>query len=66
MIDNSLDIHGTQLNNLALARAKGKYILFLNPDCYLTYDILSKFVSWMDKHPKVEQASQGKFMIMAE
>ena len=40
-------------NNLALARAKGKYILFLNPDCYLTYDILSKFVGWMDKHPKV-------------
>ena len=54
VIDNSLDNKWySGGNNLALARAKGKYILFLNPDCYLTYDILSKFVSWMDKHPKV-------------
>ncbi|MBI5356155.1 glycosyltransferase [Candidatus Collierbacteria bacterium] len=40
-------------NNLALAKARGRYILFLNPDCYLTENSLAKMVRWMDKHPEV-------------
>lgn len=52
-IDNSKDNKWySGGNNLALARAKGKYILFLNPDCYLTENSLAKLVGWMDKHPK--------------
>lgn len=40
-------------NNLALKQAKGRYILFLNPDCYLKDDALEKLVRWMDKHPGI-------------
>ncbi len=53
-IDNSLDNRWySGGNNLALARAKGKYILFLNPDCYLAENSLAKMIGWVDKHPKV-------------
>ncbi|MBI2310002.1 glycosyltransferase [Candidatus Collierbacteria bacterium] len=54
VIDNSSDNRWySGGNNLALARAKGRYVLFLNPDCYLTENALAKMVGWMDKHPEV-------------
>lgn len=54
VIDNSTDNKWfSGGNNLALRRAKGKYVLFLNPDCYLTGNVLEKMVGWMDSHPEI-------------
>jgi GT2 family glycosyltransferase len=39
-------------NNQALTRAKGKYILFLNPDTLLTEDTLEKCIQTMESHPQ--------------
>jgi GT2 family glycosyltransferase len=53
VIDNSKDNKWySGGNNQALVRARGKYVLFLNPDCYLTENVLAELVGWMDKHPK--------------
>ncbi len=61
VIDNSLDNKWySGGNNLALARAKGKYVLFLNPDCYLTENTLERLVGWMDKHPEVGVVEPGQ------
>ncbi len=38
-------------NNLAAARAKGRYLFFANPDVYFESDAVSDLVGWMDKHP---------------
>jgi hypothetical protein len=40
-------------NNQAVQRAKGKYILFLNPDMRIKEGSLEKLVRWMDVNPKV-------------
>lgn len=38
-------------NNQALHRAKGKYVLFLNPDTILTEHTLSDVISFAESHP---------------
>lgn len=40
-------------NNLAVDKAKGKYILFLNPDTVLEPDTLHKVYQYMEKHKEV-------------
>lgn len=40
-------------NNLAYKRSKGKYLLFLNNDCIVTENFLSKLVTYLEKHPTV-------------
>lgn len=40
-------------NNLAINKAKGKYILFLNPDTLLQPSILQDAVQYLMAHPKV-------------
>jgi len=53
-IDNSKDNKWySGGNNLALSKAKGEYMLFLNPDCYLIENSLAKMLDWMNKHPEV-------------
>jgi len=39
-------------NNVAISRAKGRYILLQNPDTILQRDTLRKMVSFMDEHPE--------------
>ena len=57
VIDNSADNRWySGGNNLAAARAKGRYVLFLNPDCWLENDSLSELVSFMDNHPQAGAA----------
>ena len=45
--------------NMALKKAKGKYILFLNNDIYFKKGSIRKMVDFMDKSPNVGQI-QGK------
>ncbi|WP_439504753.1 glycosyltransferase family 2 protein [Sediminibacterium sp.] len=40
-------------NNLALKKAVGKYILFLNPDTEIQSNVLYRTVDYLLKHPKV-------------
>ena len=40
-------------NNLGLARANGRYILFLNPDTVVQADALARMVSYLEQNPKV-------------
>lgn len=45
-------------NNLAMKRAKGRYVLLLNPDTEVFQkDVFPKMLNWMDKHPKVGVSS---------
>lgn len=44
-------------NNLAVKRAKGKYIFFLNNDTLLVPDFLENIVSFMESHPDAGMAS---------
>ncbi len=45
-------------NNLAMRKAKGRYVLLLNPDTeVIQKDIFCEMVGWMDKHPKVGVSS---------
>jgi N-acetylglucosaminyl-diphospho-decaprenol L-rhamnosyltransferase len=39
-------------NNQALARARGRYVLLLNTDAFVSPDTLTKTVSYMDAHPQ--------------
>src|SRR3990167_162087 len=41
--------------NMALKKAKGKYILFLNNDIYFKKGSIRKMVDFMDKSPNVGQ-----------
>ena len=53
VIDNSSDNKWySGGNNQALAKAKGRYVLFLNPDCYLTENVLAEMIGWMNSHQK--------------
>lgn len=40
-------------NNLGAARARGKYILILNPDIFVNEDSVQKMVDYMEKHSEV-------------
>jgi len=40
-------------NNQGIRRARGRYILLLNPDTEMPPDALTKFVAFMDAHPQV-------------
>lgn len=45
-------------NNLAMRRAKGRYVLLLNPDTeVIQKGLFCEMVGWMDKHPKVGVSS---------
>ena len=40
-------------NNLALARAAGRYVLLLNTDTLVHGNVLAQAVAWLDRHPDV-------------
>ena len=43
----------TRGNNIALARARGRYLLLLNPDTVVHGDALARMVAYLDAHPQV-------------
>lgn len=50
LIESKRNLGFSKANNLGVKKAKGKYILFLNPDTLLHDDVLNKMVSFMDNH----------------
>jgi hypothetical protein len=54
LIKNNKNIGFGPANNIAMKKGRGRYVLLLNPDTEMIQEkILSKMISWMDKHPKV-------------
>ena len=51
LIENSFNIGFARANNQALPRVRGRYILLLNTDAFVSPDTLLKTVNYMDAHP---------------
>jgi O-antigen biosynthesis protein len=51
LIDNKENKGFSGANNQAIRKAKGEYILLLNPDTVLEDDTLRKCIGFMDEHP---------------
>lgn len=52
LIINDINVGFGRANNQALAVAKGRYILLLNTDAFVSTDTLSKTLAYMDCHPR--------------
>ena len=50
-IENKENVGFSKANNQAIRKAKGKYILLLNPDTVVEEDTFSKVIDFMDNHP---------------
>lgn len=51
LIENKENIGYGSAHNQVIPQARGKYILFLNPDTELLPDTLSRMIKFMDTHP---------------
>ena len=52
LIANQTNMGFARANNQALPRLRGRYVLLLNTDAFVSPDTLSKTVSFMDANPK--------------
>jgi N-acetylglucosaminyl-diphospho-decaprenol L-rhamnosyltransferase len=52
LIENTTNIGFGRANNQALPRVRGRYILLLNTDAFVSPDTLPKTVDFMDAHPQ--------------
>ena len=50
-IENKTNVGFSKANNQAIRKAKGKYILLLNPDTVVEEDTFTKVIGFMDSHP---------------
>src|SRR3990167_7622877 len=57
LIANEKNVGFSKANNQALKKAKGKYILVLNPDTVTPPDALTTMVDFMDKNTDVAVSS---------
>lgn len=57
VIDNGGNLGFSKGNNKGVPFAKGKYVLFLNPDTIVYKDTLTHMLSFMDKNPNVGASS---------
>ncbi len=53
VIANSTNVGFTRANNQAIAQARGRYLLLLNPDTEVVGDALRVMVGYLDAHPDV-------------
>lgn len=51
-ISNDYNAGFAKANNQGIKRAKGRYVLLLNPDMEVQSGTLEGMVAWMDKHPE--------------
>lgn len=61
LIANNFNAGFSKANNQAISRAKGEYILLLNPDTIVEEDCFEKCIAFMDEHP--ETGGMGVKMI---
>jgi len=61
LIENKDNLGFSKANNQAISKARGEYILLLNPDTLVEDDTLRKVVQFMDDHP--EAGGMGVKMI---
>jgi GT2 family glycosyltransferase len=54
---NAENMFFTRANNHAIERARGKYVLILNPDTMVERDTVAKMVEFMEAHPEAGAAS---------
>lgn len=52
LIENKENTGFSVANNQAIRRAKGEYVLLLNPDTVVQEDTFTKVISFMDSHPQ--------------
>jgi O-antigen biosynthesis protein len=56
VIANEANVGFARANNQAIRRARGRYLLILNPDTLLQEDTLRALVAFMDAHPEAGAA----------
>ena len=56
IISNGSNLGFSRANNIALKKAKGRYILLLNPDCIIQPETLTKILDVMETNPEVGMA----------
>ncbi len=64
IINNARNIGFGKANNLAVAKSKGEYILFLNPDTILTEHTLADALEYADTHP--DMGGLGTMMLHSD
>lgn len=52
LIANSQNLGFSKANNQAIKKARGKYVLILNPDTRVLPDTFTKMIKFMDKNPQ--------------
>lgn len=57
LIKSDRNLGFSAANNLALQKARGRYILYLNPDMQIYQGRLDELIYWMDRNPRVGLAS---------
>ena len=51
VVENDSNIGFSAANNIGLKKAKGEYVVLINPDTIVQEDTFSKLIEFMDNHP---------------
>jgi GT2 family glycosyltransferase/lipopolysaccharide/colanic/teichoic acid biosynthesis glycosyltransferase len=57
LIENKVNSGFSAANNLAIARAKGEFIVLINPDTVVQEDTFVKLLEFFDEHPQASAAT---------
>lgn len=56
VIENGRNLGFTRANNIALKRAKGDFMLLLNPDCLVEHEAIGRVLATMERFPEAGMA----------
>jgi len=56
VIENDRNLGFTRANNIALKRAKGDFMLLLNPDCLVEHEAIGRVLATMERFPEAGMA----------